>query len=214
MAWFKCIGSIEGTPVKIKKYAYIPGQGINFTLRDATNDGLLKPIGNRSSWLGEIYIKFYESVFTNQAYLIYCNDYGPTIRCINASGQKFRISYKTNNSNYKEDIEYSTGEHEILINRFSDNKILLDETELTNEYEKASSGTSTNLFMFSVSNLSVQNAWIGYFEELILRDSTDNSDVVHLVPAEIDGKACLYDTINKDCYYYWNMTVMDTIPTT
>lgn len=197
----------------LKRYAYIPGDGIGIYIRDRYNESpaRLKPLGNRT-FPGEISIKFYETAYSNGK-LILSSDgtsaYGPSIR---VTSNNFQFGLKADSSSLIETVPYSVGAHEMIFNRYSDHKNIFDNTELTNNFDEGSSGSRT-LILFGSSYTSNNNMWAGYFEEFILKDKSGNV-CYDIVPAEFKGDACLYDKINNDFYYYCNMQVMDEIPTT
>ena len=194
--------------VKYKKYAYISGSSVGIDFIGAGYIGKLT-----SNLVGEVYIKFRESEFKKNGYLFTASSVGPSIRVIspNNSDQYFRIFYSNSSSSSYEDIAYSTGEHEIIIDRYSDNKCIFDGTELEHTFVE----TNTRYSICSLSNSSnaESNPWKGYLEEIRLKDRSGNV-IVDMLPCEYDGKACFYDKIGGYFYYYYGMTVMDTIPTT
>ena len=194
--------------ITFKKYAYISGSSVGI---DFIGGGYIGKL--TSNLIGEVYIKFRESEFKKNGYLYTSASYGPSIRVIspNNTDQYFRIFYSNSSSSSYEDIAYSTGEHEVIIDRYPDNKCIFDGTELEHTFVE----TNTRYSVCSISGSSnmESNPWKGYLEEIRLKDRSGNV-IVDMLPCEYDGKACFYDRVGQYFYYYYGMSVMDEIPTT
>ena len=212
MAWFKCVGPVEGGSSIIEKsYARFTSlYGLRLPDKFALNGY------SDSTWKlsTKIELKVFSTIYRdNKAYL--WNSDGSSYSCFIEYNNKF---YASNGSSSKALTDWSAGEHVFV----EDDNVGLYLDGIHYQSYSATSRTRYRILGPGISSYPYTKAEVennrssvtlGWFMYLKIYDKSNNDELVcHIVPAEVDGVPHLYDKISGKLYYIEELYVTDTTP--
>lgn len=217
MAWFKCVGPVEGgSSIVEKRYArftslYSAALPDKFALNGYSSGG----------WnvLPKIVLKIFATEYKEDGR--YMGNYSSTDRSgFFESNNKFYGSY---GSSTRALADWSSGEHTYIEND-DDGYITLDGVQ-NRLYSTQSQSANRFIGPTNRNEMAVALApdeieagrsqvCLGYFMNLKIYDKNNNNELVFdLVPAEFNGEPCLYDKVEDQLYFVPELIVTDTTPT-